>query len=126
MFLLASTLVIILLAFGLYHRHDKKKHIPLMLTAFVIDLSLVLIIEIQRKAVESVVDNVVHAPNSLVIFHAIVSLLVIVLYIGQIITGTKIARGKRYHLALHQQMAVLFIVLRLTNYITSFQMADLI
>lgn len=94
------------------------------MTAFVIDLSLVLLIEWQRHAVESVVDNAVHEPDSFVLFHAAISLLVIVFYILQIINGTKIMKGKRELIPLHQKFAIIFIILRLTNYITSFQMAD--
>lgn len=124
MFLVISTVVVLMIAFGLYYRHRAKAHIPLMLGAFVIDVSLVLAIEINRHAIKTVVDKTLSTPDPFVMFHAAVSLFVIVLYILQIYTGTKIYKGKRELIPLHQKLALIFIVLRLTNYITSFQMAE--
>lgn len=97
-----------------------------MLTAFVLDVLLVLVIEIKRKAIETVVDNAIHEPSAFVIFHATISLLVLVLYTAQTISGTKIAKGKVHLIPLHKKMSVVFIILRLINYVTSFQMADLV
>lgn len=125
MFLIVSTLVLIIIAAGLFFRKDPKKHIPLMLTAFIIDVSLVLVIEFQRHAVEAVVENVVKSPSAFVIFHASISLLVIIMYIALTWTGTTIYKhGARHLLKLHRAFAAIFIILRLINYITSFSISE--
>lgn len=130
MFLLSSTLIVLVIALGLYFRKQAQIHIPLMLTAFVADLSLVLIIEFQRKAVERVVDNVTSVPNAFLLFHVGVSLVVILLYIALIITGNKALkltnRANSSTMQIHKILALIFIVFRLTNYITSFQMPLLV
>lgn len=120
-----STLVLVIIALGLYFRHQPKRHIPLMITAFLADTSLVLVIELQRKAVESVIENATHEPSLFVLFHAVISLIIIILYVSLTIVGMRIIRkSKRDLLPLHKKLAVVFIVLRLINYITSFGMAD--
>ncbi len=127
MFYWISTFVLALIAAGLHYRKQMKLHIPLMITAFVIDLSLVLVIELQRAAVEKVVSHVVAGTNYFLIFHATVSLLVLVLYVLLIWTGSKVYKGikagtgkPRDIYALHKKLAAAFIVLRLINYATAF------
>ncbi len=123
MFSLASTIVLLIIALGIYFRKNQKFHIPLMSLAFVIDLSLVIIIEVQRSAIENVVSEAIdESPNSFVLFHAGVSLLVLVMYVVMIASGSKLKYDRSY-LSLHKYSSMLFIVLRLTNYATSFFMA---
>jgi uncharacterized membrane protein len=96
-----------------------------MSTAFLIDLSLVLTIELQRQAIE----NVIVSKSAFVWFHVTVSTLVLVLYIVLAITGSKmskIAQGpvleaSRFY-KIHKIVSVLFIILRLTNFFTSLSM----
>lgn len=96
-----------------------------MLSAFIIDVSLVLVIEFQRHAVEAVVENVTKSPSAFVIFHASISLLVIILYIALTWTGTLIYKQNARHLLkLHRVFAAVFILLRLLNYITSFSISE--
>lgn len=125
MFIVISTLVILILAAGLIFRHKRKLHIPLMSTAFAIDLSLVLIIELQRQAIENVIVN----HNNFVWFHVSISVLVLVLYIVLAVTGSKmskLAAGPEFYnlmlVKVHKLASLLFIAFRLTNYVTSFFM----
>ncbi len=127
MFYWFSSLVLVIIAAGLYFRKRISLHIPLMLAAFVIDLSLVLVIEIQRMAVEKVASHVAAGTNYFLIFHAGISLLVLVMYGLLIWTGSKVYKGikagtgkPRDIYALHKKFAAAFIVLRLINYVTSF------
>ncbi len=127
MFYWFSSLVLIIIAAGLYFRKRMSLHIPLMLTAFAIDLTLVLVIEIQRMAVEKVVGHVAAGTNYFLIFHAAISLLVLVAYAALTYTGSKVYKGMkagtgkpRDIYALHKKFAAAFIVLRLINYVTSF------
>lgn len=123
MFSLISTFVLVIIAAGIYFRKTSKIHIPLMLIAFVIDFSLVIAIELQRKAVENVVSEAIDKePDSFVLFHAGISLLVLVFYVVMIVTGMKLRKDRTY-LVLHKYSAIIFIILRLTNYATSFFMA---
>lgn len=123
MLILVSTFVICLIAVGIMFHRKLEIHIPLMVTAFVLDLILVLVIEIDRYAVHKVMEEVTAAaPDIFVIFHASVSLLVILFYIALGITGSKTIKD-RSKLSVHKKLAYCFIVLRLINYVTSFWMA---
>jgi uncharacterized membrane protein YozB (DUF420 family) len=123
MFILFSTMVLLLIAFGLINRHKRKIHVPVMATAFAIDLSLVLVIEIQRQAIENIVIN---QHNSFTWFHVIISTIVLVLYIVLAVTGYKMSKlvsGPMFYqtqlVQTHKITSIVFIVLRLTNYMTS-------
>lgn len=125
MFVFISTLVLIIIALGLVFRHNRRIHIPLMSAAFIIDLSLVLIIELQRQAIENVIVN----NNLFVWFHVSVSSLVLVTYIVLAITGSKISKIPKspelYQsklIKIHKLSSILFVILRLTNYVTSLSM----
>ncbi len=122
MFILVSSFVVFLIAVGIFFHRKTEVHIPIMASAFVIDVALVLIIELQRHAVEKVVGEVTAtSPSAFVIFHATVSLLVILFYIALGITGSKLLKDKTKR-SIHKKLAYAFIALRLINYITSFGM----
>ncbi len=112
-----STVVLILVVLGLWQRYNRKVHIPLMLTAFALDLGLVLAIELQRQAVEKLID---HSVSAFVYFHAGISLLVLVFYVILLVLGLGILKGQPKARHWHRLSGIGFIVLRLTNYITSF------
>lgn len=125
MFLTCSSVILLILSAGLYFRRKPKIHIPLMSTAFACDVLLVLFIEFQRKAIESVVSEVSASPDWFVLFHALISLLVVVLYIALARTGFLVyKRHKPQLLKTHRNLAGLFVLLRLVNYVTSFSMAS--
>lgn len=93
-----------------------------MSTAFLIDLSLVLIIELQRQAIE----NVIVSKSAFVWFHVTISTLVLVLYLVLAITGSKmskIAQGPALAASrlykTHKITSLFFIIFRLTNFFTS-------
>jgi hypothetical protein len=125
-FHIVSTCVLLIIIAGIMTRKNQKLHIPLMTAAFVIDLTSVLVIEIQRQAVEKVVGSSTHP---LLIFHAIISIMVLVLYVLMMTSGKKlqkfIAEIKPLELVTlarrsHVTYSAVFIILRLTNYVTSF------
>src|SRR5687767_5511339 len=121
MLIAASTIILLLLAYGIAQRKNSKVHIPVMLSAFVLDVALVLYIEITRHAVETFVDSVkTPVDHGFLLFHIGVSLLTLALYIAQIVTGRKLFKGNHGIRPLHRKLAWLFIVCRLTNYVTSF------
>ena len=51
---LLSVAVCVILVIGVLNRRRKRVHIPLMLTAMVIDVGMVLYLEIHRGVVESI------------------------------------------------------------------------
>ncbi len=117
----ASTVVLLLVAAGLYFRRRPRTHLPFMVAALVLDLSLVLYIELTRAAVETLV----HKPISPILgFHVTVSVLVLLLYAAQVTLGLKKLRGGGgSHLA-HRYLGIAFVVVRLLNYGTSYVVAS--
>lgn len=96
-----------------------------MTTAFVLDLSLVLTIELRRQAIERVLVN----HSSFVWFHVSVSILVLLLYITLAWSGTAMSKIKSPEELntsmvrnIHRAASMVFVLLRLTNYVTSFYM----
>ena len=119
MFYWISTLVLVILALGFWQRRHRKNHILLMSTAFAIDVGLVLAIELQRHAVEKVVGD---ETTAFVIFHAAISLMVLLLYTAMAVLGRKIVTRQPNARLWHGRLAGVFVLFRLTNYVTSFYM----
>lgn len=110
-----SSLVLVLIALGLRFRRQRRVHIPLMISAFALDLGLVLWIELNRQAVEQALAGV----QGLLLFHILVSLLVLVLYAALIASGLGWLKARPWGIAWHRRLALAFIVCRLTNFVTS-------
>jgi uncharacterized membrane protein YozB (DUF420 family) len=114
---LISTLVLVLVAGGVYYRRQPRVHLRFMLAAFVVDLSLVLYIEVARHAVERVLG----ATTGLLLWcHVAVSVAVLCAYGVQIQLGRRMLRGFSANRRLHVRLGMTFCALRLLNYITSF------
>lgn len=111
-----STLVLLLILFGILNHRKRHLHMTLMTAAFLIDLALVLYIEFTRAAVEQAVDGV----EGLLLFHIIVSVITLLLYIVLIGLGVQWFKGKPNVAVLHRNLAYVFVLCRLTNYVTSF------
>ncbi|HEY9745214.1 MAG TPA: hypothetical protein V6C99_03235 [Oculatellaceae cyanobacterium] len=122
MLIVISTLVLVVIAIGLFFRHRPKVHIPCMLGAFCLDLGLVLYIELTRHALATVGEAIQKPiPQALLIFHVVVSLLVLILYLCQLRLGLGLLKqpDAQHKRILHRNLGISFVVLRLTNYITS-------
>src|SRR5688572_4695085 len=90
---LVSTVVLLVIAIGWFFRRRVKIHIPCMVLAFVMDLTLLLYIEGTRQAIHTVTDGLkTPASHGLLLFHVSVSLLVILLYLAQIGSGLLLKR----------------------------------
>ena len=110
-----SVFVCVILVIGVLNRRRKHFHIPLMLTAMAIDVGMVLYLEIRRGVVESIPQR----PMTLLLFvHVTISVLVLILYAAQVVTGYRNAKGRRS--AWHPRIATLLLPLRFANLITSF------
>ena len=114
---LASSLVVVLLGVGLWFRHRRPQlHLRLMISAFVVDLLLVLYIEISRHAVEKVVARV----SPLLWFHAGVSVGVLLCYVAMILLGRGVLAGQVNSRKWHFGVGLTFVALRSLNYVTSY------
>jgi len=112
---LLSVFVCLLLLVGVAYRRRRRIHIPLMLSAFAIDLSMVFYLEIRRGVVESIPSRPM---TTLLFVHILISVLVLVLYGVQITTGIRNLRGPRR--PWHRKAGMTFLLLRFGNLITSF------
>lgn len=120
MLIVISTLVLGLILLGFSFRRTPKVHIPCMLTAFALDLGLVLYIEFSRQAVERVSQEIQHPSHWLLLFHVLVSVTVLVLYVVMLRLGLKLFKGEESQRHLHRRLGFCFLVCRLSNYVTSF------
>ena len=130
-----NTAMVLVLAVGLTLRYRPKVHMPLMLTAFVVDLVNVLILELSRGAVGQATQAFTDGARFMQ-FHVLVSALSLVGYGVALVTGTKLYRASRSASAsqgenpararrlrqVHKVNAAIFIFLRLASYVTSFWM----
>jgi hypothetical protein len=112
-----SSIVVLLIAAGLWLRHRRPDlHLRLMTAAFVSDLVLLVYIEATRHAVEKVANQ----GTRLIWFHAAVSTLVIVTYVAQIAVGRRMLAGTPAPRRVHAVLGITFATLRSLNYVTSF------
>ena len=113
-----STFVVALLCIGLWKRRTPKIHIPVMITAFVMDLLSVLYIEYSRSVIEMVVHEAATMPLLLQI-HVPISIIAFLLYFPQIILGIMVRRGNKKVQHWHKKVGYTFVLFRGCNYITS-------
>jgi len=125
----ANTAMLLVLAVGIWYRRRPAVHIPLMLVAFAVDLANVLVVEyVARRqnsqgkgAVEQAADALTQGASALALVHIAVSVLCMLGYVVALFTGIRLYRHGRGRRA-HQVNAGIFIVTRLTSYVTSFWM----
>ena len=115
MFHALSTLVVVLLAAGFLARRRRRIHIPIMLTAFGLDLTAVLAIEINRGAIQKAVS----APPPLLLFHVTVSVFALVFYGVMFVLGERVRGGADQLRPWHRRTAWVFGLCRVSNYVTS-------
>ncbi len=111
-----STIVIGLLIIGLFLRGRPAVHPKLMITAFTLDVLLVLYIEFTRGAIEQVVGGI----GPLLWFHVAVSTVVLFSYVGMAVLGRRLLRGELATGNLHRNLGIAFCILRSLNYVTSY------
>jgi len=88
---LASSFVVLLLGVGLWLRHRVRSlHLRLMISAFVLDVRLVIYIEISRHSVEKVVTGI----SPMIWFHAEFRGVPLLCYVAMILLGGGILSGR--------------------------------
>lgn len=109
--------VYVILVIGYLNRRKRRVHIPLMLTAFVIDMAMLLYIELTRNAIQAAQDRM----STIMLVHVLLSVATLVLYVGQIITGIRKLKGKPS--TWHRIGGHSFMLARLGNLVTSFMVS---
>ena len=115
---LVGGVAVLLIAIGLLVRRNSRAHIPLMVAAFVVDLVNLLVVEFARDAVQKTLAG---GHDWLFNLHVWASFVFLVNYVVAMVTGTLLLKRGRCR-RLHRWNAALFIVCRLTNFVTSFWM----
>lgn len=117
-----ATVAMVLIVAGLIYARNRKKHVPLMMGAFVCDMVGLVLVEFgpmffnETDAVSSLATD----PDAMKIIHSIVATISVVCYILQIVSGKKILAGDRTRLPGHKTVAKVFLLSRLAAYITMF------
>jgi uncharacterized membrane protein YozB (DUF420 family) len=127
MLIAVSTCVLILIAVGLVFRRRPRVHLPCMLSAFALDLGLVLYIELNRHAIQTV-GEAIHRPfpQGVLLFHVMMSLLTLALYVLMLRLGFGLLKGRESVRLPHRYLGSAFVVCRLANYVSSFFVAGLV
>ena len=86
----ANVVIIAAIIFGVIVHRKRLVHARIMTTCFIADVLMVLLIEIQRKAIEQAVGPT----SALMRFHIAVSVAALVLWVPQILTGRADSAGR--------------------------------
>lgn len=111
-----SFLGLMLLVLGLALRRDRTKHPPIMVTAFVLDLVLVLYLELTRGAI----DRATQLVSQLLTVHVSFAVSALVLNIALLVTGYRIYTGKAAGFTTHRRLACAFMACRVATFLTAF------
>lgn len=110
-----SVVVCLIVLAGYSVRRTRSWHARFMTAAFLLDMTLLLYVELTRKAIKTSVS----LPHPFVTFHVLISVATIGLYLGQLYTGVRAYRG-RARTVKHGSRGRWFLGLRAANLITSF------
>lgn len=117
-FQVQSTIILLLIYFGIYHRRNRILHVRVMLTAIIWDVLLILQIELTRKAIATALKP---TENSFLLnFHITIAVLTVLIYGALIYTGRKILSGENKIRPRHKLLGLTAVTLRTLTYITSY------
>ena len=116
----ANAAVLALIAYGLYHRHRRRIHVPVMLTCLAVDLVNVVVIEFRQRAVEKALETATASGAWLLKIHILVSTLCVAGYLVAAFTGWKLLHGHERFRRVHRGNAAFFLITRVLNFLTSF------
>lgn len=112
-----STIILLILLYGWFNRHNRSRHIKAMSLAFGCDVLLLLMVEFADQAIEKAVT---HLDSNLLVFHIVVSALVLVFYVCLAVLGRQVVQGNMAALNWHRRLSYGFIFCRLANYVTGY------
>lgn len=103
---------------GIFFRKKRSRHVPIMRTAIIWDLLLVLQIELNRSAVAKALE--VEQNSLLLNFHVTIAVAVLVLYGFLLYFGAQLLRGRAQFRMWHKMCGWTAVVLRTLILITSY------
>lgn len=109
------------LLFGLINKKNKYLHVRLMSAAISLDLFLVLLLEVQRHAIETTIENNL---SNLQRAHIYSSSLAVVLYIPVIILGYRLYNKMLASRKWHIRLGVLAFLFRTLGFIMMFSLIE--
>lgn len=112
--LIASSVIMGFLIFGVLQRRNRRVHIPTMIGCCIADIALVLVIELNRSAINTATTTT----DPLMRFHVAVSVTAVLCYFVALYTGFR--RRRNECLRIHKWNAMLFLFCRSSNWVTSF------
>lgn len=100
---------------GFLYRRRSRIHVPIMVTAILLDLVMIIQLEVNRH----VVAKAAEAVTPLLKFHIAVALSTVLVYLVMIVTGTLMLRGKKLRRP-HKMLGFYVLLSRTVVSITAF------
>ena len=116
-------LTYLILLFGLINKKNKYWHVRLMSTAIVFDFLLVLLLEVQRHAIETTVANEL---TNLQRAHIYCSTLAILFYIPVTILGFRLYKGLSSSRTWHLRLGGLAFLFRTIGFVMMFSLIEFV
>lgn len=117
-FQIQSTLILLLIYFGIYKKNVRKTHVKLMSSAMIWDILLIFQIELTRGAVAKA-SNALTNPIILNI-HVSLAVSSVVLYGIMVYLGRRVLKGDNDILSTHKKFGLLTVICRTLTYATSY------
>lgn len=117
-FQIQSTLIYLLMIYGITQRKNRKIHVPVMSTVLLWDVLLILQIELSREAVAKAAKAAINP--MLLNVHVSFAVLSVVFYVLLVITGRKLLKGNGSIRPKHRLFGWTAFVLRTLTLVTSF------
>lgn len=117
-FQIQSSLIYLLMIYGITQRKNRKIHVPVMSTVLLWDVLLILQIELSREAVAKAAKAAINP--MLLNVHVTFAVLSVVFYVLLVITGRKLLKGKQAMRPKHRVFGWTAFVLRTLTLVTSF------
>ncbi len=114
-----ATAMWLLMVLGYLRRHDRRTHVPLVLTAIFGDLALVIYLELTRGAVETALKFELKILQQ---SHIAVSSLAMLLYFPLLYLGYQLLNGKAQYRSLHRKIALSTLCFRTLGFLFMFSM----
>lgn len=117
--MIIATFAWVLLVLGFLARKKRSRHIPLMHSAIILDVGLVLYLQVTRDAVQTAMEFSLSLPEQI---HILFSTLALVLYFPVLYLGWAVVRGKSGARSKHRKLALVTFVCRTLGFLFMFSM----
>jgi len=117
-FQIQSTLIVLLMFYGIYHRKNRYKHIRTMKLCIIWDLLLIVQIELTRGAIVKASKALTNP--AILNIHVSLAIATVLLYIVMLYTGTKLKNNNESIRPIHRFFGLTTLTVRLSTFITSF------